>query len=209
MEVSRLRRSPSPSPSRSNFVAAELSHFEIEGQPAGAAAGHRRGSTNGSLDDISGNANASGWGGPTAQLEHHAYLPGVLRAGGLLTPFPGHPYSCHRQLLRLHFRQDSALAFNVTQGADPTSRLLGFMRGYTVQASSTADFHGVEVEVLTYDDGSLNGTISLQCLINVATNEIAIVGGSGDFRGARGYAVITFLNSTAALSLYKHQLFFL
>ncbi|MCO5570769.1 hypothetical protein L7F22_024497 [Adiantum nelumboides] len=107
------------------------------------------------------------------------------------------------------FGKTQLFAFNVTQGADPTSRLLGFMRGYTVQASFTADFHGVEVEVLTYDDGSLNGTISLQGLINVATNEIAIVGGSGDFRGARGYTVITFLNSTAALSLYKHQLFFL
>ncbi|MCO5611129.1 hypothetical protein L7F22_065379 [Adiantum nelumboides] len=107
------------------------------------------------------------------------------------------------------FGKTQLFAFNVTQGADPTSCLLGSMRGYIVQASSTADFHGVEVEVLTYDDGSLNGTISLQGLINAGTNEIAIVGGSGDFCGARDYAVITFLDSTAALSLYKHQLFFL
>ncbi|MCO5555894.1 hypothetical protein L7F22_009438 [Adiantum nelumboides] len=107
------------------------------------------------------------------------------------------------------FGQTQLFAFNATQGADPTSRLLGSMRGYTVQASSTVDFHGVEVEVLTYDDGSLNGTISLQGLINAGTKEIAIVGGSGDFRGARGYAIITFLNSTATLALYKHQLFFL
>ncbi|MCO5574088.1 hypothetical protein L7F22_027865 [Adiantum nelumboides] len=107
------------------------------------------------------------------------------------------------------FGQTQLFAFNVTQGADPTSFLLGSMRGYTVQASSSTDFHGVEVEVLTYDDGSLNGTISLQGLINAGTNEIAIIGGSGDFRGARGYAIITFLNSTATLALYKHQLFFL
>ncbi|KAI5084522.1 hypothetical protein GOP47_0000691 [Adiantum capillus-veneris] len=107
------------------------------------------------------------------------------------------------------FGQTQLFAFNVTEGADPTSYSLGSMRGYTVQASSTADFHGVEVEVLTYDDGSLNGTISLQGLINAGTNEIAIVGGTGDFRSARGYAIITFLNSTATVALYHHQLFFL
>ncbi|KAI5084337.1 hypothetical protein GOP47_0000506 [Adiantum capillus-veneris] len=107
------------------------------------------------------------------------------------------------------FGQTQLFAFNVTESADPSSLLLGSMRGYAVQASSTADFHGVEVEVLSYADGSLNGTLSLQGLIIAGTNEIAIVGGTGDFCGARGYGIITFLNSTATVALYQHQLFFL
>ncbi|MCO5598999.1 hypothetical protein L7F22_053098 [Adiantum nelumboides] len=107
------------------------------------------------------------------------------------------------------FGRTQLFAFNVTKGVDAASTLLGSMRGYAVQASATADFHAVEVEVLTYHDGSLNGTISLQGLINAGTNEIAIVGGTGDFRGACGYGIITFLNSTATLALYHHQLFFL
>ncbi|MCO5577746.1 hypothetical protein L7F22_031578 [Adiantum nelumboides] len=107
------------------------------------------------------------------------------------------------------FGRTQLFAFNVTKGVDAASTLLGSMRGYAVQASATADFHAVEVEVLAYHDGSLNGTISLQGLINAGTNEIAIVGGTGDFRGACGYGIITFLNSTATLALYHHQLFFL
>ncbi|MCO5579821.1 hypothetical protein L7F22_052405 [Adiantum nelumboides] len=107
------------------------------------------------------------------------------------------------------FGRTQLFAFNVTKGMDAASTLLGSMRGYAVQASATADFHGVEVEVLAYHDGSFNGTISLQGLINAGTNEIAIVGGTGDFRGACGYGIITLLNSTATLALYHHQLFFL
>ncbi|MCO5584395.1 hypothetical protein L7F22_038321 [Adiantum nelumboides] len=99
--------------------------------------------------------------------------------------------------------------FNVTKGVDAASTLLGSLCGYAIQASATADFHGVEVEVLAYHDGSLNGTISLQGLINAGTNEIAIVGRIGNFRGACGYGIITFLNSTTTLALYHHQLFFL
>ncbi|MCO5557650.1 hypothetical protein L7F22_011218 [Adiantum nelumboides] len=107
------------------------------------------------------------------------------------------------------FGRTQLFAFNVTKGVDAAFTLLGSMRGYAVQASATTDFHAVEVEVLTYHDGSLNGTISLQGLINAGTNEIAIVGGTGDFPGACGYGIITFLNSTATLALYHHQLFFL
>ncbi|KAH7431168.1 hypothetical protein KP509_08G034000 [Ceratopteris richardii] len=106
------------------------------------------------------------------------------------------------------FGQTKLFAFNVTEGEDATSRLLGSMRGYTVQASATPDYHSVEVEVLEYNDGSLNGTISLQGIVTVGkTNEIAVVGGTGDFRGIRGYAVISFISSSDTLALYYHELF--
>ncbi|MCO5554351.1 hypothetical protein L7F22_007880 [Adiantum nelumboides] len=106
------------------------------------------------------------------------------------------------------FGETQLFAFNVTQGEDWASKLLGSLRGYSIQTSSTADLHGVEVEVLAYDDGSFKGTISLQGLINIGTNEIAIIGGTVDFRGARGYGIITFVNSTATLALFHHHLFF-
>ena len=109
-----------------------------------------------------------------------------------------------------NFGQTQLFTFNVTQGPDAASLPLGFMRGYTVQASYLpGDVHGVEVEVLSYNDGSLNGTISLQGLINAGTNEIALVGGTGDFRGARGYGIVTLLSSSATLALYHHNLYFL
>jgi hypothetical protein len=96
--------------------------------------------------------------------------------------------------------------FNITAGESNTSQALGHVRGYTVQASYTATSHEVEVEVVSYDDGAgTNGTLSLMGLVNLATNEIAIVGGSGSFRGARGYVVISLINP----NVYHHSLYFL
>ncbi|MCO5595591.1 hypothetical protein L7F22_049636 [Adiantum nelumboides] len=62
------------------------------------------------------------------------------------------------------FRETQLFAFDVTQGKDKASKLLGSLHGYAIQTTSTADFRGVEVEVLAYDDGFVNGTISLQWL---------------------------------------------
>ena len=96
--------------------------------------------------------------------------------------------------------------FNITEGASNSSKSLGHVRGFTFQTSYTATSHEVEVEVVSYDDGAgVNGTLSLQGLINEFTNEISIVGGSGSFRGARGYVVISLINP----NLYHHSLYFL
>ena len=96
--------------------------------------------------------------------------------------------------------------FNITEGASNSSKSLGYVSGYTVGTSYTATSHEVEVEVVSYDDGAgVNGTLSFQGLINESTNEISIVGGSGSFRGARGYVVISMINH----NLYHHSLYFL
>eukprot|EP00250_Pteridium_aquilinum_P006351 c16294_g1_i1 orf=458-1039(-) len=109
-----------------------------------------------------------------------------------------------------NFGQTQLFSLNVTEGADPTSTQVGNMYGYTVQASYIASAtHGVEVEVLVYDDGSVNGTISIQGHIVNGASEIAIVGGTGDFRGASGYGLVTFVNATGSIFTFRHELHFL
>jgi hypothetical protein len=110
------------------------------------------------------------------------------------------------------FGEIEAFAFNVTSGYDAaSSQLLGVIRGFTVQTSSSSTSHSVEVEVLVYDDGAgTNGTLSLQGHITSSADEIAIVGGSGSFRGVSGYDVITYVNaSSSTLFVYHHALYFL
>ncbi|KAH7445579.1 hypothetical protein KP509_01G015700 [Ceratopteris richardii] len=75
------------------------------------------------------------------------------------------------------------------------------VQGYTMQSSYTRASIGVEVEVLIYNDGTLSGTI-----IQSSDTEVAIVGGTGDFRGVKGYGVITFANAIATNLIFHHQL---
>ena len=65
--------------------------------------------------------------------------------------------------------------------------------------------------MLDYNDGAgVNGTISLQGLITEATNELAILGGSGSFRGVTGYDIVTYVNaSSSTILVYHHALYFL
>jgi hypothetical protein len=115
------------------------------------------------------------------------------------------------------FGEVDVFDLNITDGADASSsRCLGSVRGFTVQtsydpASGSASSRDVEVELVTYDDGmGLNGTVSMQGLILNAPNEIAIVGGTGSFRGVRGYALIDLVNNRHLPRLvYHHTLFFL
>ncbi|MCO5561481.1 hypothetical protein L7F22_015102 [Adiantum nelumboides] len=87
-------------------------------------------------------------------------------------------------------------AFNATAGPERGSASVGTVRGYTIdfayRASDTIDL--IEVELISYNDGVYKGTIQIQGEI-VATpgpagNEVAIVGGTGSFRGARGFGLI-------------------
>ena len=96
--------------------------------------------------------------------------------------------------------------FNITEGASNSSKSLGHVRGFTFQTSYTATSHEVEVEVVSYDDGAgVNGTLSFQGLLGSSTDEISIVGGSGSFRGARGYIVTSMISP----NVYHNTLYFL
>ena len=111
--------------------------------------------------------------------------------------------------------QINVFDLNVTEGFDRfTSQCLGSVRGYTVETSYVSGedaSRAVEVELLTYNDGrGVEGTISMQGVIKDTPNEIAIVGGTGSFRGVRGYAAIDIaINDTLPYLVYHHSLYFL
>lgn len=107
-----------------------------------------------------------------------------------------------------NFGLTQVFALNVTVGADPTSTQLGYVRGFTVQASYTSVASAVEVEIVEYNDGTLNGTVSIQGLVLNGATEVAVVGGTGDFRGVSGYGIITFVNATDTMFLFHHALYF-
>ena len=113
------------------------------------------------------------------------------------------------------FGEIDVFNLNITDGIDrTTSQNVGSVRGFTIQSSylpGASASRDVEVEVLTYDDGNgLKGTIMLQGIIENAPNEIAIVGGTGSFRGVRGYAFIDIVvNNTLPYLVYHHSLFFM
>ena len=135
-------------------------------------------------------------------LEYYVHvLVGDVDVGTLISPIDSK--------LTNSFGSTQLFAFNVTEGVDPLSTHLGFVRGYNVQASYDSTPVGVEVENVSYDDGSFKGTIQLQGLIGTGTNEIAVVGGTGDFRGARGYGIVTQVSSVGNAVLYRHELHFL
>lgn len=108
-----------------------------------------------------------------------------------------------------NFGYTEVFAFNVTEGVSATSKQLGYVRGYTVQASYDSTYRGVEVATVSYADGHTNGTIHIRGLIVGPTNEVAIVGGTGNFRGARGYGIVTEASATGDLVVYHHDLHFL
>ena len=140
-------------------------------------------------------------------LEYYVHVelggPSIARLAGALN-----------QNFSAEFGEVDVFNLNITSGRDPhASPPIGYVRGFTVQTSyspgSTAS-RNVEVEVISYNDGfGLNGTISLQGLILLAPNEIAIVGGTGSFRGVRGYALIDMVANNMPVLLYHHSLFFL
>ena len=87
-------------------------------------------------------------------------------------------------------------ALNVTEGINTTSKQLGYSRGYTIETSYlTGVARGLETVVIEYNDGTgkRNGTFVIMGLVGTSgTNEVPIVGGTGTFRGANGYALISF-----------------
>ena len=87
-------------------------------------------------------------------------------------------------------------ALNATKGLDTKSKQLGYSRGYTIETSYfTGISRGVETTVLEYNDGRRhNGTFVIMGIVGtLSLNEVAIVGGTGTFQGANGYAFISFI----------------
>ena len=96
--------------------------------------------------------------------------------------------------------------FNITEGVSSSSKSLGHASGYVVETSYTATSHQLSVGLVSYDDGAgVNGTLSFQGLLGSSTDEISIVGGSGSFRGARGYIVTSMISP----NVYHNTLYFL
>ena len=83
--------------------------------------------------------------------------------------------------------------YTVTETGDPSSQVLGYVRGTSVVASNTlaATVYVVNTVVHYADpkEGGLNGTFTTQGEANFGTGafELAVTGGTGDFRGVFGY----------------------
>lgn len=112
------------------------------------------------------------------------------------------------------FGHGELFAFNVTKGPERESELVGYARGFTIdsayKASQVIDL--IEVEFVSYNDGVYKGTIQIQAEIVItpdATNEVAIVGGTGSFRGARGFGFVSRLLLDGNYRLFRHQLHFI
>ena len=112
------------------------------------------------------------------------------------------------------FGSASLFALNVTEDLSPTSKQLGYSRGYAIETSYLASLsRGVETVVLEYaDGGEHNGTFVIAGVVGTSgTNEVAIIGGTGTFRGANGYLLISFaqLLNNATLFTFAHEAHFL
>ncbi|KAH7331335.1 hypothetical protein KP509_20G027900 [Ceratopteris richardii] len=119
----------------------------------------------------------------------HYYTQLDVRSPGISTAFL-RPINT---TLSRNFGAGTLFALNVTKEVASTSKLLGSVRGYTVETSYLGfpDSWLLEVAFVEYDDGKYNGTLQLQGLAQQSLTELAITGGSGSFRGAKGYLVVT------------------
>ena len=104
-------------------------------------------------------------------------------------------------------------ALNATKGLDTKSKQLGYSRGYTIETSYfTGISRGVETTVLEYNDGRRhNGTFVIMGIVGtLSLNEVAIVGGTGTFQGANGYAFISFIREAPNnVYTFHHQAHFI
>ncbi|KAH7441750.1 hypothetical protein KP509_03G052700 [Ceratopteris richardii] len=110
------------------------------------------------------------------------------------------------------FGHAELFALNATEGPEQASRRIGFVRGFTInsayKASDIVDL--IEVELISYDDGTYKGTIQIQGEIRaISPNEVAIVGGTGSFRGARGFGFIEPVLLDGPYHRFHHDLHFI
>ncbi|KAH7331327.1 hypothetical protein KP509_20G027200 [Ceratopteris richardii] len=140
-----------------------------------------------------------------SHLEYYAQLD--VRLPGISTAF----LPPINTTLSANFGAGTLFASNITEGVAATSKLLGSVRGYTVETSylGSPDSWLLEVAFVEYDDGYYNGTLQLQGLVQQSLTELAITGGSGSFRGAKGYLVVTLVVDSLPTRTFRHDLTFL
>ncbi|KAH7441747.1 hypothetical protein KP509_03G052400 [Ceratopteris richardii] len=110
------------------------------------------------------------------------------------------------------FGHAELFAFNATEGPEQASTRIGYARGFTIdsayKASDIIDL--IEVELISYDDGKYKGTIQIQGEIRaISPNEVAIVGGTGSFQGARGFGFIERVLLDGPYRRFHHDLHFI
>ena len=137
----------------------------------------------------------------------HIEVNGALGATDAFLPVLNSSFSAD-------FGSGSLFALNVTEAVSPTSRQLGYSRGYAIETSYlTGLSRGIETVVLEYADGGKhNGTFVITGAVGTSgTNEVAIVGGTGTFRGANGYTLISFaaMLKNGTLFTFAHEAHFL
>ncbi|KAH7331329.1 hypothetical protein KP509_20G027400 [Ceratopteris richardii] len=140
-----------------------------------------------------------------SHLEYYAQLdvrlPGVSTA--FLPPI--------NTTLSARFGAGTIFGLNITEEVSPSSKLLGSLRGYTIETSYLGypDSWLLEVAFVEYNDGQYNGTLQLQGLAQESLTELGITGGSGSFRGAKGYLVVTLVVNSLPTRTFRHDLTFL
>ncbi|MCO5596771.1 hypothetical protein L7F22_050840 [Adiantum nelumboides] len=102
-----------------------------------------------------------------------------------------------------------AFALNMTQAQASTSKPVGVAHGYTVDTSYDSSYAGFETEIIRYDDGVYKGTVHFQALLDGSDPaEVAVLGGTGSFRGVVGWGTISQVLRQPPRLVYRHTLYF-
>jgi hypothetical protein len=98
----------------------------------------------------------------------------------------------------------------IRDGPDRTSPLLGRQRGYG-PISDLQGKQGIQLtSTMVFGRGSsYNGTVTFQGNVGgpEPTTEVAVLGGTGDFRGAKGYAIVETVNTSPLGAVFRWNLY--
>ncbi|KAI5055728.1 hypothetical protein GOP47_0029249 [Adiantum capillus-veneris] len=126
-------------------------------------------------------------------------LPGVTNTA-ILNATSGNP----------RFGPLAAFDLPVTAEPSESSESLGVLRGLGIVFNGTVDSTPILEQLLStlfYDDGDSSGTLALHGLIDSSFSglpvELAVVGGTGTFRFANGYATIAFVSAPPVVLQYS------